>query len=89
VGAGPIVITCAGRTRGITGAIGLKLAGHAGEVYALENGTQGWALAGFGLERGNAAAPFPALDAEALAGARQRAAALMARFAIPEVVTAE
>jgi rhodanese-related sulfurtransferase len=57
----PIVITCAGRTRGIIGAIGVMLAGHAGPVMALENGTQGWALSGGKLERGNSAAPYPEL----------------------------
>jgi len=42
----PVLLTCAGRTRGLTGAIGLKLAGVPNPVLALENGTQGWALAG-------------------------------------------
>lgn len=89
VGNDPIVITCAGRTRGLTGAIGLTLTGHRGPVYALENGTQGWALAGLPLERGNVAAPYPALTDRAMASARARAQALMARFAIPEAPAAE
>jgi rhodanese-related sulfurtransferase len=80
-----IVVTCAGRTRGITGAIGLRLAGFEGPVYALENGTQGWALAGFDLERGNRPEPYPALSQEAKAAARERADRVMARYGIPLV----
>lgn len=82
----PLVITCAGRTRGITGVIGLLAAGHHGEVYALENGTQGWALAGNQLERGNAARPYPDLDQGAFAESVLAADRLMARFAIPAVM---
>jgi rhodanese-related sulfurtransferase len=48
----PVVVTCAGRTRGIVGVLGLRLAGIETPVYALENGTQGWQLAGLELERG-------------------------------------
>ena len=75
----PLVLTCAGRTRGITGAIGLQAAGFEGELYALENGTQGWALAGHPLERGNRPAPFPEMTPEALAEATVRAGRLIAR----------
>lgn len=81
----PIVVTCAGRTRGIIGAIGLRLSGHAGPVYALENGTQGWTLAGLPLERGNAPAPYPDLDAAGSAQSRDRAAALRDRYGIDRV----
>jgi rhodanese-related sulfurtransferase len=82
---GPIVITCAGRTRGLTGAIGLRVAGYNGRVLALENGTQGWALAGHELERGAKPAPFPEIDATGLADARERARALIGRAGIPLV----
>jgi rhodanese-related sulfurtransferase len=85
----PIVITCAGRTRGLVGVIGLRVAGYHGPVYALENGTQGWALAGETLERGAAAEPYPPLGPEGLAAARARAEAVMARHAIAEVGAAE
>jgi rhodanese-related sulfurtransferase len=85
----PIVITCAGRTRGIAGAIGLRLAGYQGRVFALENGTQGWALAGFELDRGNAAAPFPPLSPEALEGTKARALTICERFAIPVITAAQ
>ncbi|MGF1631806.1 MAG: rhodanese-like domain-containing protein [Kiloniellaceae bacterium] len=76
--AAPVVVTCAGRTRGIVGVLGLRLAGIEAPVYALENGTQGWQLAGFQLERGNRAAPYPALDAIAAAATEARAEALLA-----------
>lgn len=80
-----IVLTCAGRTRGITGAIGLAISGHSGPIHALENGTQGWALSGRRLERDNAAAPLPQLDAAARRRSRQAADAIMRRFVIETV----
>jgi rhodanese-related sulfurtransferase len=83
----PIVITCAGRTRGLTGAIGLRVAGYDRPVYALENGTQGWALAGQVLERGNDPDPFPPMTEESLAEALQRADQMMWRYGI-EVLSA-
>ena len=46
-----IVVNCAGRTRSIIGAETLR-AGVPNPVVALENGTQGWFLAGLELERG-------------------------------------
>lgn len=81
--ADPLVVTCAGRTRGIVGVLGLAEAGVGGEVYALENGTQGWALAGFELERRNRAAAFPVLESEAAALTRARADRLIAHHGIP------
>jgi len=47
-----IVVNCAGRTRSIIGAQTLIDFGVANPVFALENGTQGWTLAGLELERG-------------------------------------
>jgi cystathionine beta-lyase len=47
-----IVVNCAGRTRSIMGAQTLINFGVENPVYALENGTQGWVLADFELERG-------------------------------------
>jgi rhodanese-related sulfurtransferase len=81
----PVVVTCAGRTRSIVGALGLRLAGVAPPVYALENGTQGWQLAGFTLERGNTAAPYPKLQAEAAAATRARAEVVMSGHAIQTI----
>jgi rhodanese-related sulfurtransferase len=45
-----IVVNCAGRTRSIIGAQTLIDFGIPNSVYALENGTQGWFLAGLELE---------------------------------------
>ena len=81
----PVVVTCAGRTRGLIGVAGLHLAGITNPLYALENGTQGWALAGFPLERGNTARPFPELTAHQRRTSEARAAQLCDRHAIPVI----
>ncbi|MHA1154299.1 MAG: rhodanese-like domain-containing protein [Alphaproteobacteria bacterium] len=47
-----VVVACAGRTRSIIGAQTLIDFGIPNPVQALENGTQGWFLAGLELERG-------------------------------------
>lgn len=47
-----IVVNCAGRTRSIVGAQTLIDLGIPNPVYALENGTQGWFLAGLQLDHG-------------------------------------
>ena len=49
-----IIVNCAGRTRSIMGAQTLINFGVQNPVYALENGTQGWVLADFELQRGAA-----------------------------------
>ena len=81
----PVVVHCAGRTRGLIGAIGLRLAGIENPVYALENGTQGWALAGYELERGRHADPFPAITDTELDAARTRARLISGRWDIPSL----
>lgn len=85
----PIVITCAGRTRGIVGALTLRAIGTGNPVYALENGTQGWALAGLPLERGASADPMPALDAAQKGASRARAQRLAAAAQLPRISVAE
>jgi rhodanese-related sulfurtransferase len=47
-----IVVNCAGRTRSIIGAQTLIDLGIPNPIFALENGTQGWFLAGLKLEHG-------------------------------------
>lgn len=47
-----IVVNCAGRTRSILGAETLRAFGVPNPVYALQNGTQGWLLAGLKREEG-------------------------------------
>src|SRR6202162_1294179 len=65
----PIVIHCAGRTRSIIGAQTLRNLGVPNPVIALENGTQGWALAGLTLEHGSKRRYPEALDEAAVADA--------------------
>ncbi len=79
----PIVVTCAGRTRSLIGAAGLGLLGLPNPIFALENGTQGWALAGYDLQRGNGEPDMPALDETQLGLSRQRADALIASACLP------
>lgn len=47
-----VIVNCAGRTRSIIGTQSLRNAGLSNPLYALRNGTIGWTLAGFELERG-------------------------------------
>lgn len=78
----PVVIHCAGRTRSIIGAQTLRNLGMPNPVIALENGTQGWALAGLTLEHGSDRGYPESLNEAAIADARSRAATLAARFNI-------
>jgi rhodanese-related sulfurtransferase len=50
--AATIVVHCGGRTRSYVGAESLRALGLPNPVFALKNGTMGWQLAGFDLERG-------------------------------------
>jgi len=70
--AGPgkkVVLTCAGRTRGIIATQTMRLLGQ--EVYDLKNGTMGWLLAGYDLQqeipRGGAPSPGSRAAAETFA----------------------
>ena len=83
-----IIVNCAGRTRSIMGAQTLRNFGIENPVYALENGTQGWVLADFELERG-ATRKYPAFDPARLPTMRQRARELMARFKVQSVSKAQ
>jgi len=76
-----VVVNCAGRTRSIVGCQSLVNAGIPNRVAALTNGTMGWHLAGFALERG-AARRYPENGPEATAWARGAAAAVARRFGV-------
>ena len=76
-----VVVSCAGRTRGIIGAQSLITAGVPNRVMSLQGGTQGWRLAGFELERDMPGELAP-VSAEGLAAARQRAEAVAKRFGV-------
>lgn len=77
-----IIVNCAGRTRSIMGAQTLLNFGIENPVYALENGTQGWVLADFELERG-ATRKYPELiNQDALPGLQAGAQKLLVRFSL-------
>ena len=78
-------MNCAGRTRSIIGAQTLINFGIPNPVYALENGTQGWCLAGFQLERGSGRRYPEQIDESALPALRTAAGNLMERFAVGTV----
>ncbi len=73
-----IVINCAGRTRSILGVEGLRILDTANPVFALENGTQGWRLAGFDLSHGVAPQVLPDPDEDQFSAMATRAKALIA-----------
>ncbi|GGF58328.1 transferase [Azorhizobium oxalatiphilum] len=78
-----VVISCAGRTRGIIGAQSLIDAGVPNRVQVLKGGTQGWRLAGLELASGaDARAP-----AEPAPQAQARAEAVRVRYGVPLVET--
>jgi len=77
----PIVINCAGRTRSILGAQTLRNLNLPNPVVALENGTQGWHLAGLQLEHDNRQR-YPDEAPADLTQERRAAEALRQRFEI-------
>jgi rhodanese-related sulfurtransferase len=82
-----VVVNCAGRTRSIIGAQSLINAGIPNRVVALKDGTMGWELAGFQVERGaTRRAPDPSPEAARIAQAR--ATAVARRFGIARIDTA-
>jgi rhodanese-related sulfurtransferase len=82
-----VVVHCAGRTRSIIGAQTLRDLGLPNPVLALENGTQGWQLAGFAREHGSERKlPPPATDDVALDAAARH---LAQRFGVRELDVAE
>ncbi|WP_422692656.1 rhodanese-like domain-containing protein [Comamonas endophytica] len=83
----PIVVHCAGRTRSIIGAQILRSLGVPNPVLALENGTQGWALAGLQLEHGSPRSS-PA-NGKARAQDQAAAAALAAEVGVPQLDAAQ
>ena len=77
-----IVVNCAGRTRSILGAQTLINFGVPNPVVALENGTQGWVLADYELERGSTRRYPDHVDEKRLPELRKGARALAERFSI-------
>lgn len=79
-----VVVSCAGRTRGIIGAQSLINAGVPNRVVSLSGGTQGWRLAGLEIESG-ATTRLDAVCDQAIDTARRRAEAVAARFGIGRI----
>ena len=73
-----VIVNCAGRTRSIIGTQSLVNAGIPNPVSALRNGTIGWTLAGYALDRGQQRRFGPASTA-AHTAAREAAQALATR----------
>ncbi|CAN5410584.1 rhodanese-related sulfurtransferase [soil metagenome] len=83
-----VVVSCAGRTRGIIGAQALINGGVPNKVVALEGGTQGWKLANLPVEKGLVAKYGPVSD-RARARALVRSTALSERFEVPHIALAD
>ncbi len=80
-----IVVNCAGRTRSIIGAQTLIDMGVSNKVVALENGTQGWFLAGLELETEATLRHSASVENADLEALRERAQALAAARGAPVV----
>src|SRR5229473_824609 len=76
-----VVVSCAGRTRGIIGAQSLLDAGVPNRVASLAGGTQGWRLAGLELDSGLGSGLAP-VSAAGLVSARRRVDVVAARFGV-------
>jgi rhodanese-related sulfurtransferase len=79
-----VVVNCAGRTRSIIGAQSLINAQVPNRVVALRNGTMGWELAGFQVERGGARRA-PEVSDGALIWSRAAAAQVAVRFGVRKI----
>jgi len=83
-----VVVNCAGRTRSIIGAQSLINAGIPNQVVALENGTMGWHLAGYGLDHGQVR-HAPDVTENGLERSRKMADTVANRFGVEKVSSAE
>ena len=83
-----VVVNCAGRTRSIIGAQSLINAGIPNPVVALENGTMGWHLAGYGLDHGQVRRA-PNVTENGLERSRKMADTVAERFGVKKVSNAE
>ncbi|MDA1185856.1 MAG: rhodanese-like domain-containing protein [Acidobacteria bacterium] len=80
-----VVIHCAGRTRSILGVESLRILDIPNPLFALENGTQGWRLAGFDLANDNTPQALVEPDDNAMARMARRASALIASANLPMI----
>ena len=80
-----VVINCAGRTRSILGVEGLRLVKVSNPLFALENGTQGWRLAGLDLNHGVDPTPLPNPSAARLRELAGAAADIASEHDVPKL----
>jgi len=80
-----IIVNCAGRTRSLIGAETLNLLGLANKIYALENGTMGWKLAGLELEHGATRSYPNDISDDIISEAMQKADQLIKDYGIPVI----
>lgn len=77
-----IIVNCAGRTRSLIGAQALNLLDLPNKIYALENGTMGWKLAGFELEHGATRSYPEDLPNDVIVVAEEKADELIKKYQI-------
>ena len=79
-----VVVNCGGRTRSIIGAQSLIDAGVPNRVVSLKDGTMAWHLAGLEVVAG-AERRAPAVSADGVATARERAEAVARRYGVATI----
>ena len=84
-----IIVNCAGRTRSLIGAETLRRLGIPNKVYALENGTMGWKLAGLELEYGAKRSYPNDIDDNIVKDAGEKANQMIAEYDIPVISMAD
>ena len=83
-----VIVNCAGRTRSIIGCQSLINAGVPNRVAALKDGTMGWHLAGFTLERGQSRTA-PPVSEKGLKQAREMAEEVGNRAGVRRIQASE
>jgi rhodanese-related sulfurtransferase len=79
-----VVVNCGGRTRSIVGAQSLINAGVPNKVVSMQNGTQGWHLAGLPVLKGETARA-PAVSPSGLVTAKAAAVRVAERFGVRSI----
>ena len=79
-----VVVNCGGRTRSIIGAQSLIDAGVANKVVSMQNGTQGWHLAGLPVLKGETRRA-PSVSAAGHAAAKAAAGRVAERFGVRSI----
>ena len=83
-----VVVNCAGRTRSIIGCQSLVNAGIPNPVVALKDGTMGWHLAGFDLEKGQSRYA-PKVSETGLQRSKEMCRDVIKRFGVQQIKVSE